>query len=159
MENRRFFMELEGERSRWQSQRNDLSHGSVLEPLLFNIYTTDQPIHSGTRSFVYADDLAVTTQSIDFAPIEEIRTSVLDGLSEYYTTNQLRANPTKTQVSLFHLRNRECGKQLNIRWIGVNLTHCNIAVYLGVTLDRTLSYKAHLEKTNKKVGTRNKIMK
>ena len=82
--------------------------------LLFNIYTNDQPIHPGTRSFVYADDLAVTTQSTEFAPIEETLTSALVGLSEYYTSNQLRANPTKTQVSLFHLRNRECGKQLKI---------------------------------------------
>ena len=83
-------------------------------------YKNDQPIHPGSRSFVYADDLAVTTQSTDFAPIEETLTSALDGLSEYYTTNQLRANPTKTQVSLFHLRNRECGKQLNISWNGMN---------------------------------------
>ena len=118
----------------------------------FNVYTNDQPIRPGTRSFVYADDLAVTTQSTDFAPIEETLTSALDGLSEYYTTNQLRANPTKTQVSLFHLRNRECGKQFNISWNGVNLTHCNLPVYLGVTPDRTLSYKAHIVKTKKKVG-------
>ena len=101
----------------------------------------------------------ICTQSTDFAPIEETLTSALDGLSEYYTTNQLRANPTKTQVSLFHLRNRECGKQLNISWNGVNLTHCNLPVYLGVTLDRTLSYKAHIEKTKKKVGTRNNIIR
>ena len=44
-------------------------------------YTNDQPIHPGTRSFVDADDLAVTTQSTDFAPIEETLTSALDGLS------------------------------------------------------------------------------
>ena len=112
-----------------------------------------------TRSFVYADDFAVATRSTDFAPIEETLTSALDGLSEYYTTNQLRANPMKTQVSLFHLWNRECGKQLNISWNGVNLTHCNLPVYLGVTLDRTLSYKAHIEKTKKKVGTRNNIIR
>ena len=121
--------------------------------------TNDQPIHPGTRSFVYADDLAVTTQSTEFAPIEETLTSALVGLSEYYTSNQLRANPTKTQVSLFHLRNRECGKQLKISWNGVNLTHCNLPVYIGVTLDRTLSYKAHIEKTKKKVGTRNSIIR
>ena len=80
--------------------------GRVLASLIVNVYTNDQPIHPGTRSFVYADDIAVTTQSTDFAPIEETLTSALDGLSEYYATNQLRANPTKTQVSLFHLRNR-----------------------------------------------------
>ena len=41
----------------------------------------------------------------------------------------------------------------------MNLTHCNLPVYLGVTLDRTLSYKAHIEKTKKKVGTRNNIIR
>ena len=112
-----------------------------------------------TTSVQRADDLAVATHSTDIAPIEETMTSALDGLSEYYTTHQLRANPMKTQVSLFHLRNRECGKQINICWNGVNLTHCNLPVYLGVTLDRTLSNKAHIEKTKKKVGTRNNIIR
>ena len=136
LENSRFLMDLGGKISRWRSQRNGLPQRSVLAPLLFNVYTNDQPIHLGTRSFVYADDLAVTTQSTDFAPIEETLTSAaLDCLSEYYATNQLRANPPKTQVSLFHLRNRECGKQLNISWNGVKLTHCNLPVYLGITLD------------------------
>ena len=159
LENRHFFVELGGKRSRWRSQRNGLPQGSVLAPLLFNVFTNDQPIHPGTLSYVYVGDLADTTQSTDFAPIEETLTSALDGLLEYYNTNQLRANPTKTQVSLFHLRNRGCGKQLNISWNGVNLTHCNLPLYLGVTLDRTLAYKAHIEKTKKKVGTRNNIIR
>ena len=89
-----------------------------------------------------------TTQSTDFAPIEETLASALVGLSEYYTSNQLRANPTKTQVSLFHLRNRECGKQLNISWNSVNLTHCNLPVYL-------ITYG----EDKKKVGTRNNIIR
>ncbi len=158
-ENRRFFVELGGKISRWRLQRNSLPQGSVLAPLLSNVYTNDQPIHPATHRFVHADDLAVTTQNTDFATIEKTLTSALVGLSEYYITNQLRANPTKTQVSLFHLRNCECGKQLNISWNSVNLTHCNLPVYLGVTLDRTLSYKAHIEKTKKKVGTRNNIIR
>ena len=128
--------------------RYGLPQESVLAPLLSNVYTNDQTIHPGTGSYVYA--LAFNTQSTGFAPIEETLTSVLDVLSEYYTTNQLRANPTKTQISLVHLRTRECGKQLNISWNGVNLIHCNLPVYLGVTLGRTVSYKAHIEKTEKK---------
>ena len=53
----------------------------------------------GTRSFVHADDIDVNTQSTDLAPIEETLTSTLDGLSEYYTINQLRANSKKTRKS------------------------------------------------------------
>ena len=34
-----------------------------------------------------------------------------------------------------------------------------VSWYLGVTLDRTVSYKAHVEKTKKKVGTRNNIIR
>ena len=94
-------MELEGKISRCRSQRDHPPQGCVLAPLIFN--TNDQPIHPGTSSFVYADDLAINAQSKDVAPIEETLTSVLVGLSEHYTTHQLRANPTKTQVSLFHI--------------------------------------------------------
>ena len=87
----------------------------------------------------------------------------------HYTEHGLCINRGNTDLSsrqtvgeLYHKpapRNRECGKQLNISWNRVNLTHCNITVYLGVTLDRTMSYKAHIEKTKKKVGTRNNIIR
>ena len=134
--------------------------GNILDLII--THQLSSMIASSARSTYLITDhhvVAVTTQSTEFAPIEETLTSALVGLSEYYTSNQLRANPTKTQVSLFHLRNRECGKQLKISWNGVNLTHCNLPVYLGVTLDRTLSYKAHIEKTKKKAGTRNNIIR
>ena len=79
-------MELRGERSRWRSQKNGLPQGSVLAPHFFIIYSNDQYIHPGTRSVVYADDLAFATQSTDFAPIEDTLSSSLDGQSQYYTT-------------------------------------------------------------------------
>ena len=157
LENRSFFVELEGEISRWRSQRNGRG---VSSHHFSSTYTRMTSLFTRARAALFMQTtLPCTTQSTYFAPIEETLTSALVGLSEYYTINQLRANPTKTQVSLFHLRNRECGKQLNISWNGVNLTHCNLPVYLGVTLDRILSYKAHIEKTKNKVGTRINIIR
>ena len=106
LENRLFFMVLNGKKSRWRRQRNGLPQGSVLAPILFNIYTNDQPIHPDTRIFIYADDLCIASQGNDVNNIEASLTSALSIMTTYYDTNQLRANPSKTQVCAFHLRNR-----------------------------------------------------
>ena len=64
---------------------------------------------------------------------------------------------SRVSTTEFHLPNCECVKQLNISWNGVNLTQCNLQVYIGVRLNRTLSYKAHIGKTKKKVGTKQSL--
>ena len=57
LSDRRFYVDLNNEQNRWRLQKNGLPQGSVLSPIFFKIYTNDQPIHDGTRSFIYADDL------------------------------------------------------------------------------------------------------
>ena len=127
--------------------------------MLFNVYTNDQPIMQHTTHFLYADDLAVTCQDKSFEVVERRLTEVLQKLSEYYCQNQLRANPAKTQVTVFHLRNKEANRQLNVEWQGSRLEFTNSPKYLGVTLDRTLSYKTHCCNTGMKISARNNILR
>ena len=70
LSSRSLYVELNNERSRWRKQKNGLPHGSVQPPILFNIYTNDQPLHNGTHSFIYADELCVTTQQPSFIEVE-----------------------------------------------------------------------------------------
>ena len=159
MSDRRFYVELNNERSRWRIQKNGLPQGSVLSPTLFNIYTNDQPILDGTRSFIYADDLCVTAQYPTFQEVEQQIEEALGELTHYYRSNSLRANPDKTQVTAFHLRNREAKRSLQVSWNGVVLENTDTPKYLGVTLDRTLSYKTHIHNTKMRVATRNNLLK
>ena len=107
-------MKLNNERSRWRIQKNSLPHGSVLSPILFNIYTNDQPLHDGTRSFIYTDDLCVTSQYSSFTEVERTIGDALDKLTQYYRSNSLHTNPDKTQITAFYLRNKEENRSLKV---------------------------------------------
>ena len=136
-----------------------LAPGSVLSPILFNIYTNDQPIHDGTRNFIYADDLFVITQYSSFTEVETTIGDALEELTQYYKSNSLRASPDKTQVTVFHLRNKEANQSLKVEWNRTKLENTPHPKYLGVTLDRTLSYKEHIHNRKMKVATRNNLLR
>ena len=138
---------------------NGLPQESVLSPTLFNIYTNDQPVHDGTRRFIYADDLCMTAQFPTFSQVENTIEETLGEFTEYYRNNSLRANPDKTQFTAFHLRNRGAKRSLNVSWNGIDLENTTHPTYSCDTLDRTLSYKQHTHNTKMKVATRNTLLK
>ena len=118
-------------------------HKSQCYPLLYNVYTNDQPLPVATNRFIYADDLCLTTQQKTFEQVETTLANELSELGAYYKQKHLRPNPAKTQLTAFHLKNRHADRKLNVTWNGTKLDHTNSPVYLGITLGRSLTYRNH----------------
>ena len=93
-----------------------------------------------------------------FEELERSLSEALTSLASYYTSAGLNANPGKTKVCAFHLKNHLAKRKLVIKWQGKELKQDDFPVYLGVTLDRTLSFREHVQKLRKKVSSRNNLL-
>ena len=136
-------------------QKNDLPQGSVLAPLLFNVYANKQPLPENTPRFLCADDLCITAQNKSFEMVEQLLRKALPTLSLYYQNNRLKSNPAKTQSCLFHQRNHHATSKMNIIWNGTPISQDKYPVYLGVTMDRTLFFKEHTRKLKAQIKSKN----
>ena len=85
-------------------------------------------------------------------------TSDLNIMDKYYKEWRLTPNPAKSEVTAFHLNNWEASRTLNVSFGGVMLKHNPNPVYLGLTLDRSLTFKNHLSGLSKKIAARVNII-
>ena len=80
-------------------------------------------------------------------------------LSAYLQTWMLKLSHTKTVTTAFHLNNREAKRELKIFNNGKLLPYCPTPTYLGVKLDRSLTFRHHLETLRQKLSTRDALLR
>ena len=142
----------DSKQSRLRRLKNSVPQGSVLDPLLFNIYTYDLPSMI-SRKFAYADDLALLHSSGNWKDLEGTLSQHMSTLSAYLQTWRLKLSNTKTVTAAFHLNNREAKRELKVYNNDRLLPFCLIPTYLGVKLDRSLTFCHHLVALRKKLST------
>ena len=133
--------------------KNGVPQGSVLAPLLFNIYTYDLPSMI-SRKFAYADDLVLLHSSGNWKNLEGTLSQDMSTFSAYLQTWRLKLSHTRTVTAAFHLNNREAKRELKIYNNGRLLPFCPTPTYLGVKLDRSLTFRHHLVALRKKLSSR-----
>ena len=143
----------DSKQSRLRRLKNSVPQGSVLAPLLFNIYTYD--LHSMISiKFAYADDLALLHSSGNWKDLEGTLSQDMWTLSAYFQTWRLKLSHTKTVTAAFHLNNREAKRELKVYNNGRLLLFCPTPTYLGLNLDRSLTFRHHLVALRKKLSSR-----
>ncbi|KAJ3615090.1 hypothetical protein NHX12_018658 [Muraenolepis orangiensis] len=154
LSNRSFILRTsDGQRSRLRRLRNGVPQGSVLSPLLFNIYIHDLP-ETTSRQYGYADDLAIMLRRTTWSAVEQGLNQDMGILAAYLRKWRLQLSTGKTVSAAYHLCNREAKRELSVSVDNKRLEHQLAPKYLGVRLDRTLSYKQHLEEVRAKVTAR-----
>ena len=123
----------DSKQSRLRRLKNGVLQGSVLAPLLFNIYTYNLSCMI-SRKFAYADDLALLHSSGNWKELEGILSQDISTLSAYLQTWRLKLSHTKTVTAAFHLNNREAKREFNYNNHRL-LPFCPTPTYLGVKLD------------------------
>ena len=107
-----------------------------------------------SRKFTYADDLALLHSSGNWKDLEGTLSQDMSTLSSYLQTWRLKLSHTKTVTAAFHLNNREAKRELKVYNNDRLLPFCPTPTYLGVKLDRSLTFCHHLVALQKTIRVR-----
>ena len=129
--------------SRLRCVKNGVPQGSVLAPLLFNIFAYDL-LSKISRKFAYADDLALLHSSGNWKDLEGTLSQDMSTLSAYFQNWRLKLSHIKTVTAAFHLNNRKTKRELKVYNNDRLLSFCPTPTYLGVKLDKSLTSRHHL---------------
>ena len=142
----------DSKQSRLRRLKNGVPQGSVLAPLLFNIYTYDLPSMI-SRKFAYADNLALLHSSGNWKDLEGTLSQDMTALSTCLQTWRLKLSHTKTVTAAFHLNSREAKRELKVYNKDRLLPFCSNPTYHGVKLDRLPKFRHHLVALRKNLSS------
>ena len=147
-----------GKASKPYKLKNCVAQESILAPTLNNIYTSDF-LSTSCKRCMYADDVALTCSDNQTVVIEHTISKDVDCVSKYYRKWHLKLSTTKSVCSIFHLKNHLAQYQLQVYMSGNSIPFVPTPRYLGVTLNRSLTFRQQIEKLKNKMTSRVALVK
>ena len=152
--------QVNGEVGRARPMRQGLPQGSVLSPFLFLIYINSlrDVLPQEVKPGLYADDVSLLSSQVEKEEAEAGVQRAVDEVARWSARKKMRLNPDKSETAFFSTDRREASWSPNVSLGGTRLRHNPTPKFLGVTLDRTLSFGPHVEEVVLKVGARCRLL-
>ena len=152
---RKQFCRVNGTDSQVNAVDIGVPQGSCLGPLLFLVYINDLPkvIESCTVA-MYADDTGLYYRGASLDHLNETINKDLERLDNWLKGNKLSLNVVKT-VSMNILSRQKQQKvlgELDLKIRDTNIQNVKETKYLGLQIDRHLTWKKHVDTISRKVS-------
>ena len=133
--------------------KHGVAQGSIIGPLLFILYLNDLPkVVRNCSISLYADDTCVYFASKDPLQLQKILTEDLELVTNWFSHNELILNERKCKFILFGSRKNLLKFQhVKVCINGHSLEITDELKYLGVILDKSLSWSPQIENTKSKI--------
>jgi len=143
LSNRKQFVQIDDTKSTTQNIFFGVPQGSILGPILFNVYVSELPTVIKTPSIQYADDTTLHRSCNKNQLTENI--ALLEGdlsqLSAWSTDNGLIFNNDKLQMIIFRKpRSLPTDRSFLVRSNGHSIKQESLVKLLGVKIDENLSW-------------------
>ena len=140
---------LDGTTSTRCSVSSGVPQGTVLGPLLFLVYINDMPSCIQSPARLFADDCLVYKKIRSADDCAELQED-LQQLQEWEGRWLMQFHPEKCEV--ITISNRRSPIKYGYSIHGHHLQHVNNAKYLGVTINKSLSWNTHVDNVTKKAN-------
>ena len=124
--------------------------GSILGPLLFLIYINDLPEASHFFIRLFADDTFLCAQDSELWRLENNVNTELSKVYKWLVSNKLTLNYDKCKFMIVSKKKKT--SNLSIKINHKDLKQCDTYKYLGVYVDKKLSWKPHIDYICKKIS-------
>ena len=120
-----------------------LPQGSVLAPLLFNIFINDLMISYKKNLLCnFADDNTIVSNGVNLSEIKNNLQEGLDVTIKWFELNSMKANPDKFQFIILNRNGKSIDTELNVGKIAIK--NKDSVKLLGVIIDKQLLFKNHI---------------
>ena len=153
LQNRPQIVKVGGEISNQLIIKCGVPQGSVLGPLLFLIYINDIYKSSDILQFhLFADDTSIFYSHKNLKNVEMTLNNELIKVSKWLIANKLTLNVSKSNFVIFHPPQKKIHTNITLYISDEKLEEKQFTKYLGVLIDKHLTWKQHIHYVNLKIS-------